>query len=48
VVIIPAKKAAEVINRAMGVLEMENRLREEIDEGSTLAKVLELLRWEKR
>lgn len=48
VVIVPAKKAAEVANRAMSILEMENRLREEIDDGSTLAKVLELLRWEKR
>lgn len=48
VVVIPQKKAAEIANRAMGVLELENRLREEIDRGSTLAKVIELLRWEKK
>ncbi len=47
-VCIPAQKAAEVANRAMGVLEMENRLREEIDKGSTLAKVVDLLKWEKQ
>ncbi len=48
VVCIPKAQAAEIANRAMGVLEQENRLREEIDRGSTLAKVIELLRWEKK
>ena len=48
VVVIPEQKIVEVANRAMGILEMENRLRKEIDEGSTLAKVMELLRWEKK
>lgn len=48
VCIIPAGKAVEIANRAMDVLEAENRLRQEIDEGSTLAKVIELLRWEKK
>lgn len=48
VVAIPQKKAAEIANRAMSVLELENRLRQEIDRGSTLAKVIELLRWEKK
>ena len=48
VVVIPGKKAAEIANRAMNVLETENRLRKEIDEGSTLAKVIELLKWEKK
>ena len=47
VVRIPKEKAAEIANRAMSVLEQENRLRTEIDRGSTLAKVTELLRWEK-
>jgi len=47
VVVIPQIKIVEIINRAMSVLEMENRVREEIDKGSTLAKVIELLRWEK-
>jgi len=46
--IIPAGKLVEVVNRAMSVLETENRLRKEIDEGSTLAGVTELLRWEKQ
>lgn len=45
---IPKDKVAEITNRAMSVLEQENRLREEIDRGSTLAKVIELLRWEKK
>ncbi|MFC1631775.1 3-hexulose-6-phosphate synthase [Candidatus Omnitrophota bacterium] len=48
VVCIPKDRVAEVANRAMGVLEQENRLRAEIDQGSTLAKVVELLRWEKK
>jgi len=46
-VCIPKDKVVEVTNRAMGILEQENRLRQEIDEGSTLGKVIELLRWEK-
>lgn len=48
VVCIPEKKVVEIANRAMSVLELENRLRKEIDSGSTLAKVIELLRWEKK
>ncbi|MBU3911123.1 MAG: DUF561 domain-containing protein [Candidatus Omnitrophica bacterium] len=48
VVVIPGQKAGEIINRAMSVLETENRLRKEIDAGSTLAKVTELLKWEKK
>ena len=48
VIVIPAQKALEIANRAMNVLEMENRVRKEIDEGSTLAKVIELLKWEKK
>ena len=48
VVVIPGQKAVEIANRAMSVLEMENRVREEIDNGSTLAKVIELLKWEKK
>lgn len=46
-VIVPDKKAVEIANRSMSVLEAENRLRKEIDAGSTLAGVTELLRWEK-
>jgi len=47
IVVIPQKKAVEIANRAMDVLERENRLREEILEGKTLSSVTELLRWEK-
>ncbi len=48
VVCIPEDKVAEIANRAMSILEQENRLRVEIDRGSTLGKVTELLKWEKR
>ncbi len=48
VVVLPRAIAVEYANRAMDVLEKENRIREEIKEGSTLAKVTELLRWEKQ
>jgi 3-hexulose-6-phosphate synthase/6-phospho-3-hexuloisomerase len=48
VVVIPKDKAVEFANRAMSVMEAENRLRKEIDEGSTLSKVTELLKWEKK
>jgi len=46
-VVVPKAKAAEIVNRAMDVLERENRIREEIKEGGTLSSVMELLRWEK-
>ena len=48
VVRIPAAKAVEVANRAMDVLEHENRLREEIRRKATLGSVAELHRWEKK
>jgi 3-hexulose-6-phosphate synthase/6-phospho-3-hexuloisomerase len=48
VVILPQKMALEYANRAMDVLERENRIREEIKGGRTLATVTELLRWEKK
>ena len=47
VVAIPREKVVEFTNRAMDVLEKENRIRKEIEEGSTLSSVTELLRWEK-
>jgi 3-hexulose-6-phosphate synthase/6-phospho-3-hexuloisomerase len=47
VVVVEAKRAVEVANRALDVLERENRIREEIKRGSTLSKVLELKKWEK-
>jgi 3-hexulose-6-phosphate synthase/6-phospho-3-hexuloisomerase len=48
VVALPGSIAAEYANRATDVLERENRIRQEIKEGSTLSKVTELLRWEKK
>jgi 3-hexulose-6-phosphate synthase/6-phospho-3-hexuloisomerase len=48
VVVVPKSRAAEIANRAMDVLERENRLREEIRRKSTLSEVAELLRWEKK
>jgi 3-hexulose-6-phosphate synthase/6-phospho-3-hexuloisomerase len=48
VMVLPAAQAVEMANRAADVLEAENRIRTEIREGnSTLAKVVNLLRWEK-
>ena len=47
VVVIPAAKSVEVANRAMDVLERENRLRKEIQDGSTLSQVAYLQKWEK-
>lgn len=48
VIIIPKARAAEFANRAMDVLEKENRLRGEILRGSTLSQVAYLEKWEKR
>lgn len=47
VVVVPVERAAEIANRALDVLERENRLREEIARGSTLSKVQDLKKWEK-
>ena len=42
-------KAVEMANRAANVLEAENRIRQEIrEQGSTLAKVVNLQRWEQK
>lgn len=46
-VVVPKARAAEVANRAMDVLERENRLRREIQDGSTLSQVAYLEKWEK-
>ncbi|MEW6755494.1 MAG: 3-hexulose-6-phosphate synthase [Candidatus Latescibacterota bacterium] len=49
VMVIPHARAAEMANRAADVLEAEMRIRQEIREGNTtLAQVVDLLRWEKR
>jgi 3-hexulose-6-phosphate synthase/6-phospho-3-hexuloisomerase len=46
VVVIPQEKIVEVANRAQGVVEREEREMAEIEDGSTLGKVSELMRWE--
>jgi len=46
VVVIPQERAVEVANRAQAVVECEEREMGEIDQGSTLGKVSELIRWE--
>ncbi len=48
VVRIPKGKAVEIANRAMDVLEKENRIRKEIRQKSTLGEVAELIKWEKQ
>ena len=48
VCVIPREKAVEYANRAMDVLERENRLRKEIQAGATLSQVGYLQKWEKR
>jgi 3-hexulose-6-phosphate synthase / 6-phospho-3-hexuloisomerase len=48
VCVIPKEKGVEYTNRAMDVLEKENRLRQEIRDGSTLSQVAYLLKWEKK
>ncbi|MFV1958193.1 MAG: 3-hexulose-6-phosphate synthase [Planctomycetota bacterium] len=49
VVVVPRARAVEVANRAMYCLEAENRIRAEIGDGrSTLARVADLYKWEKK
>jgi len=48
VMVLPKAQAVELANRAMDVLEKENRLRGEIDAGKTLSEVAYLQKWEKR
>ncbi|MEW5937623.1 MAG: 3-hexulose-6-phosphate synthase [Candidatus Thermoplasmatota archaeon] len=47
VVVVPQENAVEIANRALDVMERENRLREEIKRGSTLSSVEKLEKWEK-
>jgi len=47
VVVIPQENAVEVANRALDVMERENRVREEIKKGGTLSSVMKLEKWEK-
>ncbi|MDO9536770.1 MAG: 3-hexulose-6-phosphate synthase [Thermoplasmata archaeon] len=48
VVVIPQKDAMEIANRALDVMEREERIREEIKRGSTLSKVIDVYKWEKK
>ncbi len=48
VVAIPKERAVEVANRALAVVERESREIAEIEAGSTLGEVGELLRWEQQ
>jgi len=47
-IVIPREEAVEAANRSLDVHEHENRIREEILRGSSLSKVSELKKWEKR
>ncbi|MEW5748164.1 MAG: 3-hexulose-6-phosphate synthase [Candidatus Thermoplasmatota archaeon] len=47
VVVVPQESALEVANRALDVMERENRVREEIQRGGTLSSVMKLEKWEK-
>jgi 3-hexulose-6-phosphate synthase/6-phospho-3-hexuloisomerase len=44
---VPKEEAKEIANRALDVKERENRIREEIERGGSLGKVLRLKKWEK-
>lgn len=48
VIVVPKDQVVEVANRAQDVLERENRIRAEIEAGSTLSAVAELSKWEKK
>ena len=48
VVVVPRERAYEVARRAVEVRKTEERIREELRRGGTLAQVSELLKWEKR
>jgi len=48
VMVVPSATVVESANRAMDVLEKEERLRTEIKAGKTLSELAELLKWEKK
>lgn len=48
VVVLPRERAYEIARRALEVKKNEERIREEIQRGSTLSQVSELIKWEKR
>src|SRR5881409_2396547 len=45
-IVVEGEEAVEMANRALDVLERENRIRQEIKRGGTLSSVLELEKWE--
>src|SRR5881398_1851684 len=45
-IVVAREEAVEMANRALDVLERENRIREEIKRGGILSSVLELEKWE--
>ena len=45
-IVVAGEEAVEMANRALDVLERENRIRAEIKRGGTLSSVLELEKWE--
>jgi 3-hexulose-6-phosphate synthase/6-phospho-3-hexuloisomerase len=47
IVVVPRDRVVELANRGVDTKEQEDRLREEIERGSTLSKVLRLKKWEK-
>lgn len=48
VVVVPQERAVEIANRALSTVEREDREIAEIQKGSTLGEVGELLRWEQK
>lgn len=48
VVVLPAERAYEIARRALEIRKNEERIREEIQRGSTLAQVAHLEKWEKK
>ena len=46
IVVVPKERAVEIANRAVDVMEHENRIREEIKRGNTLSSVIKLEAWE--
>jgi 3-hexulose-6-phosphate synthase/6-phospho-3-hexuloisomerase len=46
IIVVPQETAVEVANRAVDVMERENRIREEIKRGRSLSSVVELEKWE--
>ncbi|WAC05642.1 MAG: bifunctional hexulose-6-phosphate synthase/ribonuclease regulator [Methanoregula sp.] len=48
VVVVPQERAFEIARRALEVRKNEERIREEIQRGSTLSQVADLIKWEKK